>query len=550
MLPLFSSASPSGPPPRALFALMLAYPLLTHLAVYLRSLALTAAAAMVLLLLVLGRPLRAGRWWAWLGALGGAGMLLWFTLSGARFDALFALYAAPVLIYLFLAWLFGSTLRPGQVPLVSRLAAHLHGQERLTEPDIIRYTRRLTLAWTALFLLLATVNALLALLASPDGVLELLGLASPWPLPPTWWSLFANVLSFGLVAMLFVIEFGYRRRRFPEQHARYRGLLDFLNHMREEMPALLGAQAAPTTEAAATDAPRMLREPSRRALLLWSVLLAHLLGLAAVSLGYWPLALALIVPSHLLLVWASLVPDSTLFGPLIRGFDTPRREVWLSIDDGPSRDTPALLDLLDAHGAKASFFLVGERAVQHPEQVNDILRRGHQIGNHSASHPSAWFWALPPGAMRRQIETAQQQLLAVGGRAPQLFRAVVGMSNPFVEPVLRQLGLQRVGWSARGFDSVVADPEAVWQRLQKGLCPGAVLLLHEGAAHGQSVAILARVLQQLDAQGYRCVLPALPEAGRSATTSQLLNGVAPHSGEKCALSPASPSKASSAPRSG
>src|SRR3546814_7752591 len=92
------------------------------------------------------------------------------------------------------------------------------------------------------------------------------------------------------------------------------------------------------------------------------------------------------------------------------------RRVWLTFDDGPSDDTPALLDLLDAHGAKATFFLVGERAAARPGLVRGIVARGHGLGNHSHGHPQAWFWALGPARMRREIMQCQEVLRATPDR--------------------------------------------------------------------------------------------------------------------------------------
>src|SRR3546814_18680167 len=90
----------------------------------------------------------------------------------------------------------------------------------------------------------------------------------------------------------------------------------------------------------------------------------------------------------------------------------------LTIDDGPSADTAAILDLLDAHAAKATFFLVGERASARPDVVREIVRRGHTLGNHSATHPSAWFWALGPRRMAAEIERTHAILHPIAGSAP------------------------------------------------------------------------------------------------------------------------------------
>lgn len=224
----------------------------------------------------------------------------------------------------------------------------------------------------------------------------------------------------------------------------------------------------------------------------------------------WRPALPVLIGAHLALVWGTLRPDSRLFGPALTRLDTDERVLWLTIDDGPSHETPAVLDLLDAHGAKATFFLVGERARRHPDHVREIVRRGHGIGNHSDSHPAARFWALGPRAMRHEIERAQATLTELAGSAPVWFRAVVGMANPFVAAPLRRLGLARVAWTARGFDGAVSDPQRVLHRVERQLRPGAIVLAHEGAAHGRNLETLGVLLRRFDELGYRCVLP-VPE---------------------------------------
>ena len=230
----------------------------------------------------------------------------------------------------------------------------------------------------------------------------------------------------------------------------------------------------------------------------------------------WPAGLAALLTSHAIVLWGTLVPDSALFGPVLRRLPTRERVLWLTIDDGPSEETPAILDLLDAHGAQATFFVVGERARARPALVREIARRGHALGNHSATHPQAWFWALPPRRMRAEIERTQAILRELGGSAPRWFRAVVGMANPFVHAPLRDAGLARVAWNARGFDALNADPHDVVARIERRLQPGAIVLMHEGAAHGRNVETLALLLRRIDALGYRCVLPEALAVGTHA----------------------------------
>jgi peptidoglycan-N-acetylglucosamine deacetylase len=249
------------------------------------------------------------------------------------------------------------------------------------------------------------------------------------------------------------------------------------------------------------------RIPRRPHAWAWLLTLSQLLVAAAWWRWGWTLGLPLMLVSHAPLWWGTLWPQSALFGPVLKRVPTDDRVVWLTIDDGPSEDTLAVLDALDAHDAKATFFLVGERAARHPERVCEILRRGHGIGNHSATHPARWFWALGPARMRHEIAQTQKILADISGEPPRWFRAVVGMSNPFVQAALKTHGLARVAWSARGFDAVEADPQKVIDRIERNLAPGAIVLLHEGATHGRNVETLSLLLKRLDVLGYRTSIP-------------------------------------------
>lgn len=260
------------------------------------------------------------------------------------------------------------------------------------------------------------------------------------------------------------------------------------------------------SSASRIDAPH--RAP-RRPQAWWLALLASQTAVAAL---WWRYGATVGVPAmlatHAPFWWGTLWPHSRVFGPVLNRLTTDERLVWLTIDDGPSDDTSAILDALDAHDAKATFFLVGARAAVRPDLVREIARRGHGIGNHSSTHPAKWFWALGPSRMRREIAETQRVLTDILGAPPRWFRAVVGMSNPFVNAVLKSQGLARVAWSARGFDGVAGDPARVVARIERDLRPGAIVLLHEDAAHGGNIETIRRLLQRLDALGYRAVVPS------------------------------------------
>lgn len=261
------------------------------------------------------------------------------------------------------------------------------------------------------------------------------------------------------------------------------------------------------TAADGTAFPGLHRPPRRPQAWAWALAVSQLLAVALWWRLGWRVGLPVLLLSHLVFIWGTLRPRSALFGPVLSRLPTREPVVWVTIDDGPSGDTLAILDVLDAHGAKATFFVVAARARERPDLVREIVRRGHGLGNHSASHPAAWFWALGPRRMAREIADAQATLRDITGQPPRWFRAVVGMANPFVAAPLARLGLARVAWSARGYDAVDGDVARVVARIGRDLAPGAIVLLHEGASHGGNVDIVTALLDGLAARGLRTVLP-------------------------------------------
>lgn len=273
-----------------------------------------------------------------------------------------------------------------------------------------------------------------------------------------------------------------------------------------DSPLSLATPAMPVGAKVATTG-ALHRIPRRPHAWLGFLLLSQALVATVWWLGGWQWGLPAMLLSHAPFWWATLKADSGLFSPVLSRLPTDERIVWLTIDDGPSDDTAPMLELLDRHGARATFFVVADRAQARPDLVREILRRGHGIGNHSHTHPQAWFWALGPASMREQVARSQAALERITGTTPRWFRAVVGMANPFLSAPLREHRLARVAWSARGFDAFAADPDTVVGRIERDLAPGAIVLLHEGARHGRNVDALSLLLQRLDALGYRTVVP-------------------------------------------
>lgn len=224
------------------------------------------------------------------------------------------------------------------------------------------------------------------------------------------------------------------------------------------------------------------------------------------------LALAPIFLSHLLFLYATLMPNCQWWGPVVRSFETTEPEVWLTIDDGPSpAHTVAMLDLLDRFEARATFFVIGGHAEKHPHLLTEILSRGHEIANHTHTHPSGTFWAAGPSRIAEEIDRCAEWLRTGPDRPAREFRASAGFKNLFVHPELTRRGLDLIGWTVRGLDTVLRDPARVSARLLRGTKPGAILLLHEGQRVAKDPEFNPRCLELtlsgLAERGYRCVIP-------------------------------------------
>ena len=229
-------------------------------------------------------------------------------------------------------------------------------------------------------------------------------------------------------------------------------------------------------------------------------------ALAAVAPPLWPWALGAVAANHLFLSCAGVWPGSNLLGPnLVRlpAAAVARRELALTFDDGPDPEvTPRVLDLLDAAGARASFFCIGRRAREHPALVREIVARGHRVENHGDKHSKA-FGTYGYTRMRADIAAAQATLADLTGQSPRFFRPLAGVRSPILDPVLARLDLRLACWTRRGFDTVRGDPERVYQRLVRGLTPGDILLLHDGhvartrGGEPVSLAVLPRLLASM-----------------------------------------------------
>jgi peptidoglycan/xylan/chitin deacetylase (PgdA/CDA1 family) len=256
-------------------------------------------------------------------------------------------------------------------------------------------------------------------------------------------------------------------------------------------------------------------------------------GAAALLLpGAAPWALGAVLANHLGLTAAGLWPRSTILGPNVSRLPdaaSARREFALTLDDGPEPSvTPAVLDLLDEAGVKATFFVIAQRAQRHAALLRETVQRGHDVQNHSDRHRHD-FSLRGPRALAQEIGAAQDRLADLTGRRPHCFRAPAGLRNPLLDPVLYRLGLHLVSWTRRGFDTRDGDPARVLARLAgpqgRALAAGDILLLHDGHA-GRTpaggptlLAVLPPLLAAARAAGLQAVTLRAALPPRSAASS-------------------------------
>lgn len=198
-------------------------------------------------------------------------------------------------------------------------------------------------------------------------------------------------------------------------------------------------------------------------------------------------------------------PQATLLGPaLVRGGDPT--EVMLTFDDGPSVPyTGQVLDILRASRIKATFFLCGANAERHPELVRRIRDEGHEIGNHTWSHP--YLYLASRETIAAEIDRTQDVLEKITGSRPVWFRPPFGVRGFALRAILEERDMKMMLWSDRGHDGEL-DAAGIAATTLAQLHPGAIVLLHDGfetrelGDRSATVSALPRIIAGVRRAGY------------------------------------------------
>jgi peptidoglycan/xylan/chitin deacetylase (PgdA/CDA1 family) len=175
--------------------------------------------------------------------------------------------------------------------------------------------------------------------------------------------------------------------------------------------------------------------------------------------------------------WAVRGRSSTVFGPSVWRGPRTRRALALTFDDGPSESTPRILEILARHGIPATFFQCGANVERLPEVARAVAAAGHEIGNHSHTHPLFCFRS--PGFIQTELERAQDAIGRHTGVRPEWFRAPFGVRWFGMRRAQAGLGLRAVMWTVIGYDWK-RKADAIIEHMTAGATEGAILCLHDG----------------------------------------------------------------------
>ncbi|MGH9782711.1 MAG: polysaccharide deacetylase family protein [Terriglobia bacterium] len=192
----------------------------------------------------------------------------------------------------------------------------------------------------------------------------------------------------------------------------------------------------------------------------------------------WLVLLALFLTGLGVLVWYVVAaPGSQVLGRSLVCGPPDSDKIALTFDDGPGEATPVVLDMLKQADIRATFFLCGQNVERYPEIARRIAQEGHEIGNHTYTHPR--LLGRTPGKIAYEIERAQNIIAHHTGRRPALFRPPFGLRWFGLFRILERNSLASVMWSVNSFDWKL-PVEQIVERVLNGIGPGAIVLFHDG----------------------------------------------------------------------
>jgi peptidoglycan/xylan/chitin deacetylase (PgdA/CDA1 family) len=214
------------------------------------------------------------------------------------------------------------------------------------------------------------------------------------------------------------------------------------------------------------------------------------------------------------MAWAVRGRSSSVFGPSVWRGAPGAKSVALTFDDGPTPGTLKILEILREYGVKATFFQIGEQVARRPDIARAVHAAGHEIGNHSHSHPNMAL--KPAAAIAVEFERAQQTIREVTGQTPAFLRAPFGVRWFGFRAAQQKLNLTGAMWTVIGRDWKL-PAEVVSRRLLTRVNEGDIICLHDGRGTLEDPDITSTV------EAVRRTVPSLLQKGyHFGTVTQLI----------------------------
>ena len=186
----------------------------------------------------------------------------------------------------------------------------------------------------------------------------------------------------------------------------------------------------------------------------------------------------------------------------IYSVETDKKQVSISFDAAwGDEQTHTLLDILKEHHVKSTFFLVGDWVDKYPDDVKDIYDAGHDIGNHSNTHPH--MTEMSTEEQKNQIKACNEKIKEITGKEPKLFRAPYGDYNNTVVQSVKSLNMYCVQWDIDSLDWKDPSPSEMVNRIVPNLQNGSIILMHNGAKNTPEA--LPMIIEAVKEEGYEFV---------------------------------------------
>lgn len=191
---------------------------------------------------------------------------------------------------------------------------------------------------------------------------------------------------------------------------------------------------------------------------------------------------------------------------IYRNNENDYMKIALTFDDGPHpRYTPRILDILDEYNIKATFFVVGINAENYPDTIENVIKKGHEIGNHTYTHPHVS--CLNSQNLKCEVEQCESAIYGLTDYKTKLFRPPEGMIDADVRSVLRSLDYKVILWDIDTRDWAHTSPQEIADNVIDNIASGDIILMHDYIGHNSPTIEAMRIfIPQLLDKGYRFVV--------------------------------------------